>query len=47
METKVNFRLNNGKLTGEWCKHYRRVLHKIASKKRRVFTKKLKDYERE
>lgn len=39
---RINYRLNNSKLTGEWCKHYRRKLHKIASKKRRAFLKNFK-----
>lgn len=37
--------LNNQKLTGEWCKHIRRKLHKIASKKRRNLLKKEMKFE--
>ena len=39
MGTKVNYRINHQKLSGEWMQHVRRDWHKIISKKRRAFLK--------
>lgn len=40
METKMSYRINHQKLTGEWCKHVKGRFRKIVSKRRRLWLKK-------
>lgn len=40
MEMAITYKLNHNKLTGEWCRHLKGKLRRVAHKRLRMYLKK-------